>query len=245
VPRPPLSAILRTSRVAAIDFPLFLGRLLTHRNGELPGTTTAEGLAAVGKTYTRTLSRLGVTVDIRERERVPREGGIVFMWNQETHLDQLLLAVAIPRPFFCLYNNEVARFPLYGEHLKRAGHVHVDRTDETQWRAAIARAAKRVHEGECVLVSPEGTRSRDGKLLPMKRGAFLLAAESRRPIVCATVIGGHALLPRDSFVVRKGVIRVVLSAPISTEGYDAKEDALTPLMDRVVQEFETTKRDLG
>ena len=92
--------------------------------------------------------------------------------------------------------------------------VHVDRNDEAQWRASIARAATRVRDGECVLVSPEGTRSWDGRLLPMKRGALQLAAASERLIVCVTVIGGHARLPRGSAIVRAGPLRVVFAEPI-------------------------------
>ena len=121
--------------------------------------------------------------------------------------------------------------------MRDTGHVHVDRNDEAQWRPAIARAAERVRLGECVLVSPEGTRSRDGRLLPMKRGAFILAAASGRPIVCVTVIGGHARLPRGSAVVRAGAMRVVFSEPIAG---DAAEGVLA---ERVADTFERLKKE--
>ena len=68
-------------------------------------------------------------------------------------------------------------------------------------------------------MSPEGTRSDDGRLLPMKRGAFILAVTSQRPIVCATVVGGHDRMPRGSPIVRAGPLRVVFSAPIPTAGH--------------------------
>jgi 1-acyl-sn-glycerol-3-phosphate acyltransferase len=120
--------------------------------------------------------------------------------------------------------------------MKRTGHVHVDRADEAQWRAGVARAAARAREGACVLVSPEGTRSWDGELLPMKRGAFMLAAQSTRPIVCVTVIGGHERLPRGSPFVRRGAIRVVFSEPIATEG-----ETEARLQEVVVATFRETK----
>lgn len=88
-----------------------------------------------------------------------------------------------------------ARVPFLSEFLRTRGHIHVDRRDPAQWRPAIARAAARVAAGEAVLVSPEGTRSRDGRLLPFKRGAFDLALASRRPIVCVVVRGAHAASP--------------------------------------------------
>jgi 1-acyl-sn-glycerol-3-phosphate acyltransferase len=176
-----------------------------------------------------------VRLEVLHADRVPAEGGLVLFWNQESHLDHLVLASAIPRPFFSLYNNAIARFPLYGAHMRATGHVHVDRNDEAQWRASIAQAAARVRDGECVLVSPEGTRSWDGQLLPMKRGALMLAIASGRPVQCVTVVGGHARLPRGSAVVRAGTLRVVFAEPIVDE---TQEDALAH---RVAATFERAK----
>src|SRR5215470_10224699 len=126
------------------------------------------------------------------------------MWNQTSHLDHLVLPAAIPRPFHSLYNNELRDTPIYGRYLADSGHFWVDRTDEAQWRPQLAKVAARVREGACVLVSPEGTRSWDGRLLPMKRGAFLLARAAGRPIVCVTITGARACLPRGRAAVRGG-----------------------------------------
>jgi 1-acyl-sn-glycerol-3-phosphate acyltransferase len=242
-PRAPLSAAFRTLRVGAIDLGYFLATLALDAFVRQPSTTTAEGLPEVNARFKGTLARLGVRLEIRDAERVPAEGGLVFMWNQESHLDHLVLGACIPRPFFSLYNNAVARVPLYGAHMRRAGHVHVDRNDEAQWRTSVARAAERVARGECVLVSPEGTRSWDGELLPMKRGAFLLAATSKRPIVCVTLIGGHARMPRGTSVVRPGPLHVVFSDPIPTSDFEPVEETLAPLMSRVADVFSTIKRE--
>lgn len=184
----------------------------------------------------RALGLLGIELEVLDEERLPREGGFVLMWNQESHLDHLVLTAAIPRTIFTTFNNEVRAFPLYGAYLERHGHVWLDRNDEAQWRPAIARAARRVRDGECVLVSPEGTRSRDGRLLPMKRGAFMLAEQSERPIVLVTVIGGHQRMPRGSPIVRAGRMRVVFSDPIPMPS--AGVEAWKQL---VVEGFETTK----
>jgi 1-acyl-sn-glycerol-3-phosphate acyltransferase len=173
----------------------------------------------------RLLDRLGVTLEVRGVDRVPRDGGLVFMWNQTSHLDHLVLPAAIPRPFHSLYNNELRKTPLYGRLLARGGHFWVDRTNETQWRASIDAAAARVREGACVLVSPEGTRSWDGRLLPMKRGAFMLARSAERPIVCVTVAGAHDRLPRGCAAVRPGRVRVTLSDAIDVRGDDPTLEA--------------------
>jgi len=66
-------------------------------------------------------------------------------------------------------------------------------------------------------IRAEGISSHDGRLLPMKRGAFVLAREAGRPIVCVTIRGARACLPRGSGVVRPGPITVELSEPIPIE----------------------------
>ncbi len=209
---------LRTARAIARDLIPYLASLYRDRRTQDAGSTSVHGLRDLRQRFERALARLGVALEVVGAQRVPATGGLVIMWNQESHLDHVILGAATPRPFFSLYNNAVARVPLYGEHLRRSGHVHIDRRDEGQWRPAVASAAERVKRGECVVLSPEGTRSRDGVLLPMKRGAFILASASTRPIVCMTVIGGHRVMPRGRAIVRPGLIRVVFSEPIPTVG---------------------------
>jgi 1-acyl-sn-glycerol-3-phosphate acyltransferase len=236
-PPPSPTDVARTTLAATAFIARTLARVSVRSVAPLPSTSTADGLASVGASFARALEWFGVELEVLGRERVPREGGLVFMWNQESHLDHFVLAAAMPRPFLSLYNNAVARFPFYGAHMKRSGHFHVDRNDEAQWREAVARAADEVKRGACVLVSPEGTRSWDTRLLPMKRGAFLLATRSERPIVCATVIGGHARLPRGSAFVRRGKVRVVFSDAISNSGDTSR------LQEEVIATFTRTKND--
>jgi 1-acyl-sn-glycerol-3-phosphate acyltransferase len=228
-----LRDVLRTIRVALTDVVGVLWYLATQRES----TDSSVGLERARITYSRMLRHLALELEVLHTERVPTTGGVLFMWNQESHLDHLVLALALPRPFLSLYNNAVARVPLYGKHMRRSGHIHVDRTNETQWRPAIARAAALARGGACILVSPEGTRSWDGELLPMKRGALMLAIEAAVPVVCVTVIGGHRCMPRGSPWVRRGKIRVVFSEPI-----DVANLTLETLAEAVTTTFRAHKQ---
>ena len=205
--------IVRTARVAgAFLGPMALDLVRDRVSGD---STTAAGLASIRVRCEHLLAQISVDVEVRHRERVPAAGGLVFMWNQTSHLDHVLLPVAIPRPFHTTYNNEVRRFPIYGRYLAKTDHFWLDRNDETQWRDQLARAALRIRGGACVLVSPEGTRSRDGRLLPMKRGAFILARTAERPIVCVTVRGARDRWPRGRMGIRPGAVTIDLSHPIA------------------------------
>jgi len=231
----PWSARIRTATVVGTLAPRVALEFLFDRVRPVPSTTTEAGLAAVRAFSFEVLRRLHVEVEVRGQERVPNDGGVLFMWNQESHLDHLLLGVSVPRPFASLYNNEVAATPLYGGWFRRNGHFHVDRRNEDQWRESIARAGDAIRRGRCIVVSPEGTRSWDARLLPMKRGAFMLARAAERPIVCVTFSGAHACLPRGSAFVRPGRIRATLSEPIEVHANDDTLEA------KVVATFEELK----
>lgn len=236
-PRASAADLGRTALAAASLFTPLLRAALRGRTRELPATTTPDGLRAVQTMCREILGRLGVSLEVEHADRVPETCGVLLMWNQASHLDHLVLPAAIPRPFCSIYNNALKATPLYGEYLRSRGHFWIDKTDETQWRAQVAACAARVRDGACLLVSPEGTRSRDGRLLPMKRGAFLLAREAERPIVCATVIGAHARLPRGSIAVRPGPVRVVFSAPIeAVRGDPALELRVAETFERALLE---------
>lgn len=230
-----LGDIARTALATTTGVAPLLARIALARFVPAPSSGTPEGMAAIRATCRRLLGRLGITLEVVGAERAPARGGLVFMWNQESHLDHLVLSAALPRPFYSLINNEFARFPFYGKYMVATGHVHVDRNDVAQWRRAVADAAARVRDGDCFLISPEGTRSADGRLLPMKRGAFMLATSAGCPVVCATVIGGHERLARGQAIVRAGPMRVVFSDPLAP-GDDAEALAAT-----VAATFDATK----
>ncbi|MCW5829622.1 MAG: 1-acyl-sn-glycerol-3-phosphate acyltransferase [Deltaproteobacteria bacterium] len=156
------------------------------------------------------LEALDIDLKVSGTSRLPpTETGILFMWNQTSHLDHLILGAVVDRPVRSLYNVELAKVPVYGPWLRKQGHYLVDRYNEEQWRESISRAATDVREkGVSILISPEGTRSWDGRLLPMKRGAFILAIESGAPIVPIIIRGAHRALPRTSGIIRPGTIEV-------------------------------------
>jgi len=195
-----------------------LRRAVPHFVGLSPGLAEVDEVEAAQRFGRFALEQLGVRLSVEGHEQVPRDSGLLFMWNQTSHLDHGILAASLPRAVRSLYNNEVARVPLYGSYLRRQGNFHVDRFDEAQWRASIACAAEAVRAGTCIVVSPEGTRSWDGELLEMKRGAFMLACAAQRPIVCVRVRGAFECLPRTSFAVRPGTVRVRFGPIVEVRG---------------------------
>jgi 1-acyl-sn-glycerol-3-phosphate acyltransferase len=80
------------------------------------------------------------------------------------------------------------------------------------------------------VVYPEGTRSPDGRLLPFKKGAFLMAVEAGVPVVPVTISGSFRVMPKGKVRVVPGTIRVTIHEPINTEGYSRAN--VSELVDR-------------
>ncbi len=96
---------------------------------------------------------------------------------------------------------------------------------------ALKAAGEKIRNGASVVFFPEGTRSPDGKLLPFKKGGFVIAIESRVPILPITGLGSRAILPKGSMAIHPGTIDLIIHPPIDITGYTQKNKE--ELMERV------------
>jgi 1-acyl-sn-glycerol-3-phosphate acyltransferase len=136
----------------------------------------------------------------------------------------------LPGEVRVLGKKELFKLPVLGTAMKLAGFVPVDRSDREAAVASVQRAAEVAREGASFLIAPEGTRSRSGKLLPFKKGAFYMAIESGVPIQPIAVRGVYELMPPGSFSIRSGTIDIFFHDPVPTAGL-GREDR-----DRLIQE---------
>ena len=173
----------------------------------------------VTKSYSRILLPVfGVNVETRGLSRVDRGKAYVFMSNHASHVDSLALAVSIPHPLHWVFKKELSRIPVFGWVLLSLGQIMVDRRSAAQSRTALSNAAAALEGNNSVLIYVEGTRSKDGKLQPLKKGGFHIALQSGLEIVPVRVSGSHEIIPPGSLRVRPGRVVVELFDPIPTEG---------------------------
>lgn len=173
----------------------------------------------VTRSYSMTLLPVfGVTVETRGLSRVDRNVPYVFMSNHASHVDSLALAVSIPHPLHWVFKKELSKIPVFGWVLLSLGQIMVDRRSAAQSRTALSSAAAALKGNNSVLIYVEGTRSKDGKLQPLKKGGFHIALQAQLPIVPVLISGSHDIVPPGSLRVRPGRVVVELFDPIPTAG---------------------------
>ena len=99
-----------------------------------------------------------------------------------------------------LVKAELFRLPFLGWMLRMAGDVPVERSDRRKGAKALLQCARFLRHGCSIVCFPEGTRSRDGEVLPFSEGPFQLAIRERIPILPLVVEGSSAALPRNSWI---------------------------------------------
>lgn len=173
----------------------------------------------------RTLEVLDVQLSVERHADLDVGRGYVFMFNHQSHLDIPVLYATLPaQTIRFVAKTELFKIPLWGPALRQAEFIEVDRGDRAQARAAIARAVQLMHEGVSIAIAPEGSRSRDGRIQPLKKGGFHLAIETGAPIVPVAIRGTIDILPRGARAMRSGVpVRVVVGSPLEVRGRSVED----------------------
>jgi len=156
-------------------------------------------------------------------DQVPAAGPVIYMGNHQGNFDIGALTLAIPRRFSWVAKEELFRVPIFGSAMRRAGYIPLDRSDGRKALKSMKLAAERIAAGSSVVIFPEGTRTKDGSLLPFKRGAFLLAAKAGVPIVPFTINGSMQINPRNRLELNPGTISVSFAVPIQAAGVPESE----------------------
>jgi 1-acyl-sn-glycerol-3-phosphate acyltransferase len=117
--------------------------------------------------------------------------------------------------------------PFMGWHLKRSGHIPVDRERPREAMRSLDAAAQKIRAGSSVVLFPEGHRSRNGKMGPFKSGSFYLAIQAGVPVIPITLNGTRAVLKPDTYHVRAGPTEMIVHPAIPTRGLALRDvDAL-------------------
>lgn len=182
----------------------------SHRFGRLWGTIN--------------LWAAGVTVCVKGLDHIDRRESYVFTGNHQGLFDIFAILAKLPMHFSWLAKQELFRIPVLGPAMQVSGYIPIDRSDHRSALESMNRAAARVQKGTSIVIFPEGTRSPDGVMGEFKKGGFMLAIKSQKPIVPMSISGSYAILPKKSeWLNTPGHITITIGEPVPTKGCTIKD----------------------
>lgn len=167
----------------------------------------------------------GIQVRVIGYDRLDLARNYIFMANHVSNLDPPALIPLLPFRVTVLVKKELFKLPILGPAMRMADFVPIDRSNREAAVASVREAEETVRRGLHMVIFPEGTRSRDGNLLPFKKGPFYLALETGVPVVPITIVGSRELLPKGKILAKAGEVTLVFHPPVDP-GLFADKDAL-------------------
>jgi len=221
--------ISHTLRAMAAMARVTVPTLLEAARGQLTRAATDERTRQFAREVVEVLA---IDLRVTGGQSLSPTGTYVYMSNHQSHLDIPVLYAAMPSPTIRMVAKaELFKVPLWGRGLRAAEFIEIDRADRTRAVASMQRAAELVRDGVSVYLAPEGTRSRDGRIGPLKKGGFHLALSTGVPIVPVAVRGTMDILPRGGRSSKLGqTVHVHVGDPIPVVGR-AMDDLMREVAD--------------
>lgn len=214
--------ILGVLRALWMIFWIFWGTIFVGGGAILMALVGVRGPVYVR--MTRTWARIalwssGSRAELHGLEHVTPGQPFILVANHVSWFDIFAIAAKLPVDYHFVAKKELEKIPVFGLAWRVAGHISIDRSNRERAVQSLRKAGEQMRaQKSVVVIFAEGTRSRTGRLLPFKKGAFVLAQETGIPIIPTIVTGSFDIMRPDTFIVRPATIHVYFEPPIPTVG---------------------------
>ncbi len=191
----------------------------------------------------RILTVLWFRMRVDGRHHLPVEGGAMLLSTHQSVLDPVLVGLACNRNLNFLARHTLFRNRAFAFLLKVLDSIEIDR--ERGGLSGLKEMLSRLKRGELVLLFPEGTRTLDGSILPIKPGFIPVAKRSEVPLVPVAVVGAFECMPKGSKWIFPKPIAVVFGKPISAQEYlQMTDEELLMRVEKTLSDLNQHGRDL-
>jgi 1-acyl-sn-glycerol-3-phosphate acyltransferase len=169
----------------------------------------------------------GIRVDVQWRAQLDPSTHYIFLSNHISNLDPPILLPLLPGRVSVFIKRSLTKLPILGYGMKLGDFIPVDRDGRVESaKESVAIAARVLASGVYVMSFVEGTRSRDGRLLPFNKGPFFLAMETGAPIVPVSIWGTETMMKKGSMRLYPGVAHVTFHAPLRPADFATREELM-------------------
>ena len=162
------------------------------------------------------LKTTGVHVSVRGAEQLDPRRSYVFASNHQSIYDIPIVFTALPLQLRIVAKASLGNFPFLGWHLRRTGHLLVDR--KNPGAGVVKKMARLVSGAKSLIVFPEGTRSVDGTVARFKAGMFLVAIDAGLPVVPVSIADSRHVMLKGRLMTCPGRVTLTVHEPILTAG---------------------------
>ncbi len=186
-----------------------------------------EGARALARVWAKAnLYAAGIKIEVEGKENLPisssagdNECGFIIAANHTSAADIFAILAGLRLDICWVSRASLLRKPFMGWHLERL-HIPLARGSIGSAKRFIQEGTCKLDSGAAVVVFPEGTWREDGgPMLPFKKGSFLLARTTGRPIVPVAIIGSQELLPPETLIPKKGTITLRIGSSIDPKQF--------------------------
>ncbi len=175
------------------------------------------------------------------RENVPKTGPALLLSNHQSFLDPVLCGVGLPRELDYIARNSLFRNRWFAWYIRSLNAFPIQR-DQADL-AAVRTIIKRLRSGRAVVLFPEATRTRDGRIRPIKGGFDLIVRKANAPAIPVIIDGAFESWPRTQLLPSLGRITVSYGKPITPQQANTlRREELVELLNRRLREMQTRVR---
>ncbi len=168
-----------------------------------------------------------IHIEVKGRENVPSNTACIFMANHVSNLDPPALIPNIPGRTSAFLKRSLMHVPVLGWGFRQGEFIPVDRDGRKESaQESIAAARQVLAKGVHITTFVEGTRSKNGRMLPFKKGPFYLAQETGAPCIPVSIWGTETMMSKGSMRIRPGIAHVTFHPPIFPADYASREDLM-------------------
>jgi 1-acyl-sn-glycerol-3-phosphate acyltransferase len=190
------------------------------------------------------LARIFFGLEAEGLENIPKHGSFILASNHRSHLDPPMIAVAISRKLFFITKLELFKDRFSTTILKGLNCIGLDR--EGIDRVALKEGLRALNKGKGLLVFPEGTRSKDGRMGSGKAGAAIFAFGSGAVVIPTFIKGTEKAMPPKRHFIIPAKVNIIfgkaLMPPATVDKKDRKQ-AYQDFTDRVMQEIANLEKE--